>query len=162
MKQSRAAYLLFYRRRTNRPIGGISRLKAEVSISFPLETQLNFFRRLLERHHLSRYHPKQALPPFQRLWTPLPPPLHQTAMSHLHTPLPPHRVLCSARPTIRITSSKTLARVTYATAMPVLASVIPLGVQALSCPVRRLASDILSGQGPILRQIPCLIWGTRQ
>ena len=27
--QSRAAYLLFYRRRTNRPIGGISRIKAE-------------------------------------------------------------------------------------------------------------------------------------
>ncbi|WRT69987.1 uncharacterized protein IL334_006980 [Kwoniella shivajii] len=27
--QSRAAYLLFYRRRTNRPIGGISRVKAE-------------------------------------------------------------------------------------------------------------------------------------
>lgn len=29
VKQSRAAYLLFYRRRTNRPIGGESRIKAE-------------------------------------------------------------------------------------------------------------------------------------
>ena len=33
--QSRAAYLLFYRRRTSRPIGGISRIKAEVSLEKP-------------------------------------------------------------------------------------------------------------------------------
>ena len=33
--QTRAAYLLFYRRRTTRPIGGLSRIKAEVSTRQP-------------------------------------------------------------------------------------------------------------------------------